>query len=450
MYDFDLLVIGAGSGGARASRMAAELGVKVAVVEDGMFGGTCVNVGCVPKKVFAYGGEYALAMRDAQGYGWQVDSPVFDWHTIRHNKDAIVDRINGKIADTLAASGVHVINGRAKITAPHKVQVDNGDTYTAKRILIAVGGTPYLPPIEGIEHASTSYDVFYLDTLPKRAVVVGSGYIAVEFASIFHNMGVKTDLIVRKHTTMRFLDADISAFATAQIQQNGVHMHLHTQVTKIVKTDNGYVCHIDSGEAIETDFVLYAIGRVPNTEKLGLENAGVAVTDKGAIRVNDDFATNVPHIYAIGDVIDRVQLTPVALQEAMTFIHRVYGDKTAVMTYENIPTAIFSTPNVATVGLTEQQAKQQGYTYDIYRTAFSGLKNEMAGSPLKTMIKLVVDKHTDRMLGVHMVGEHAGEIVQGFAVAIKTGATKADFDNTLGIHPTTAEEFVTMRTPVKP
>ncbi len=448
-YDFDLLVIGAGSGGARAARMAAELGLKVAVVEDGMFGGTCVNVGCVPKKLFAYGGEYALAIRDAKAYGWQTDTPVFDWQTMRTNKDAIVNRINGKIVEILSNSGVQVINGRAKIIAPHSVMVHDSQTYTAQRILIAVGGTPYLPNIKGIEHAATSYDAFYLDTLPKRAVVVGSGYIAVEFASIFHNMGVQTDLIVRKHTTMRFLDADISEFATAQIQQNGVQVHLKTKITEIQKTDTEYVCYTHTGDQIATDFVLYAVGRVPNVKNLGLKNAGVTVTDKGAIPVNQDFATNIPHMYAIGDVIDRVQLTPVALQEAMTFINRVYGDKTAVMEYANIPTAVFSTPNVAMVGLTEQQARHQGYEYDIYRTTFGGLKNDMAGNPLKTMMKLVVDTKTDRVLGVHMVGDHAGEIIQGFAVAVKSGVTKTDFDNTIGIHPTTAEEFVTMRTPIQ-
>lgn len=445
--DFDLLVIGAGSGGARAARMAAQLGLKVAIIEESMFGGTCVNVGCVPKKLFAYGGEYALSINDAKAYGWDIPTPRFDWQTLRDNKDTIVNRINGKITEILSQHGVHVIKGRGKIIAPHSVQVNADKIYMAKRILIAVGSTPYLPNIPGIEHVGTSYDTFYLPKLPQRMVIVGSGYIAVEFASIFHNLGVKTDLIVRKNSTMRFLDTDIATFATEQIQQNGVTIHLHTQITKVEKFDNIYICHTNTGQTIETDFVLYAIGRVPNTEKLGLENAGV-ITQNKAIPVNADFATNVAHIYALGDVINRMQLTPVALREAITFINRVYKNSTDTMEYTNIPTAIFCTPNVATVGLTEQQAKQQGYNTAVYRTRFKGIKNDMANSPLKTMIKLVVDTKTDKVLGVHMVGEHAGEIVQGFAVAITAGASKTDFDNTIGIHPTIAEEFVTMRTSV--
>lgn len=457
-YDFDLLVIGAGSAGARATRLACERGLNVCVVEDGMFGGTCVNVGCVPKKLFSFAGEYGCAIRDAQGYGWHASTPDFptpdfQWNTLRDNKDTIVNGINSKVADILTTKGATVINGRATFLNAQSVRVDAKDgsthTYTAQRFLIATGCTPWVPSIPGIEHAISSFDAFYFDTLPKRIVVVGSGYIGVEFASIFQNLGVHVDLVIRKNAILSFLDKEVCIFATAEMEKTGMTIHKNTNITEITKNGNVYTCHTDTDNTIQTDCVFYATGRRPNLAPLALDTTGVK-TENGAIVVNESYQTNIPHIYAVGDVLNRAQLTPIAIREAVAFISHTYDNATHIkIDYDKIPTAVFCFPNIGTVGLSEQEATAQGYTVDIYATTSRGIKNAMANNGRDTLLKLVVDTKTDTVLGVHMVGEYAGEIIQALGVAITAGATKADFDNTIAIHPTMAEEFVTMTSPVR-
>ncbi|MGB1361070.1 MAG: glutathione-disulfide reductase [Alphaproteobacteria bacterium] len=441
-FDYDLFVIGAGSGGVRASRMGASMGLKVAVAEDGMMGGTCVNVGCVPKKLFTYAGNFAHSFDDAKGYGFTTEKPKFDWKTLRTNKDNEINRLNGIYNNMLKNAGVEIIDGYAVLKDKNTVTV-NGKDYTAERILITVGSTPVLPNIEGIELAGTSFDAFYMDELPNEITVVGGGYIAVEFASIFASLGAKVKLLVRSSILKEF-DGETVEFAKNQMEQNGVEFITGCNIEKLSKDGDKIICHTDKGD-IQSDFVMYATGRKPYVENLGLENAGVK-TENGAIVVNDDFQTNVPSIYALGDVINRMQLTPVALGEAMVFLNRVYGDKTKTMDYSNIATAVFCYPNMGTVGLSQEDAIAQGYDIDIYKSDFKPMKNTLSGSPFRSFMKLVVDTKSDRVLGAHMVGDDAGEIIQGIGIAVKAGLTKADFDNTIGIHPTSAEEFVTMRT----
>jgi len=447
-YDYDLFTIGAGSGGVRASRMAAATGARVAVAEERYMGGTCVNVGCIPKKLFAYAGHYAEDIEDAAGYGWTVAPPSFDWPTLVANKDKEITRLNGVYERILTGAGVKILRARACVVDPHTVEVD-GKRVTAAHILVATGGWPVIPDVPGKELAITSNEAFFLPKLPNKVVVVGGGYIAVEFASIFHGLGVETVLSYRGERLLREFDADLGTFLGEQMAKKGVEVLLKSQVRAIERRGGRLVCAMADGATIEADTVMYATGRAPNTKGLGLEQAGVKLTPNGAVIVDAHYQSSVPSIHAIGDVIHRMQLTPVALAEGMVIVDRLFGRGERRMSYENIATAIFSNPNVATVGLSEAQARAKYAEIDIYRSTFTALKHQLTGRGERTLMKLVVDKATDRVLGVHMVGAEAGEIVQGFAVALVCGATKRQFDATIGIHPTAAEELVTMREPVK-
>lgn len=446
-FDFDLLVIGAGSGGVRASRMAAARGVKVAVVEGAPLGGTCVNLGCVPKKLYSYASSFPGHFSSSKGYGWSEVSSSFDWEVLKKNRATEITRLNGIYGNLLKGSGVVQLNGWGTIVDANTVKV--GDkTYTARYILIATGGWPTVPDVPGKELAITSNEIFDLPAFPKRLLVVGGGYIASEFASIFNGMGAKVIQLYRSEKILRGFDEDIRHFLSQEMVKHGVDLRVNSDVAKLEKTATGILVTLKDGSTEEVDQVLYATGRAPNTKGLNLEGVGVATSKSGHIIVDKNYMSNVPSIFAIGDVVGHLELTPVALGEAMVLVDYLFGDKTRQMSYDNIPTAIFTTPNAATVGLTEEQARQQYKDIAIYRSDFKALKHTLTGKDERTLMKLVVDKASDKVLGVHMVGDEAGEIIQGFAVALKAGATKAIFDSTIGIHPTAAEEFVTMRTPV--
>lgn len=447
-YDYDLFVIGAGSGGVRAARMAAGHGAKVAIVEDLYFGGTCVNVGCVPKKLYVYASQFSESFSGAAGFGWQVKgAPQFDWPTLVANKTKEIARLQTVYNNLLNNSGVHVVNGRGTLVDAHTVKVGE-KTYTAERIIVATGGWPFVPDVLGKEHIVTSNEIFDLPTLPSKMVIVGGGYIAVEFAGIMHGLGVDVTIFERGDKVLRGFDEDVRDFLVAEMIKKGIQFMPNTKVDSIKKVANGFNVHTEAGETVETDLVMYATGRVPNTQNLGLENLGVALDDVGAIVVNSDYQTNVPSIYALGDVTNRVNLTPVATAEGMFLVNKLYNNKTGAVDYENIPTAVFSQPSIGTVGLTEAQAREKHADIDVYKTEFKAMKNTLSGSSERTFMKMLVVRSTDKVVGMHMVGPDAGEIIQGFAVAMRAGATKAIFDSTIGIHPTAAEEFVTMRKPV--
>ncbi len=456
--EFDLFVIGAGSGGVRAARWAAQRGARVAVAEQGPLGGTCVNLGCIPKKLFAYAAHHPGDVAGARGFGWTGPAPVFDWATLRNNKNVEIARLNGVYERLLVGAGVTIMRGRARVAGPNEVQVD-GRLVHARHILVATGGRAVRPDIPGAGHSITSDEAFHLERLPRSVLVVGGGYIAVEFASIFNGLGVATTLVHRGERLLRHFDAEVGPFLADQMRVHGVDIRLGRQVAAIAIAGSGggaegnggrLVVTLDNGDAIPCDDVLYATGRLPNTLDLGLEEAGVELAAHGAVRVDALFQTRVPSIHAIGDCIDRMQLTPVALSEGMFVADRLFGRGERSVSYDNIPTAVFSHPNVATVGLTEGEARERHGDVRIYRSTFTPLREQLARTGGRVLMKLVVDAVTDRVLGVHMVGPEAGEIVQGFAVALTCGATKAQFDATLGIHPTAAEEFVTMRDPVPP
>lgn len=445
-YDFDLLVIGGGSGGVRASRMAAAQGVKVAVVEDAPLGGTCVNLGCIPKKLYSYASSFPGHYSSAVGYGWDAVSPGFNWQTLKANRATEITRLNGVYKNLLDGSGVQLIHGRGTIADAHTVKVGE-QAYTAKYILIATGGWPVIPDVEGKELAISSNEIFDLAEFPQRLVVVGGGYIASEFASIFNGMGSQVTQLYRSEQILRGFDQDIRDFLAQEMSKAGVDIRTHSDVAKLAKSANGIEVILKDGSTIEVDQVLYATGRAPNVAGLGLEALGIEQQKNGAIVVDENYRTNVESIYALGDVTDRVQLTPVALGEAMVLVDHLFGKGKRQMSYDYIPTAIFTTPNAATVGLTEEKAREQYKDVVIYRSEFRALKHTLTGKNERTLMKLIVDKASDKVVGMHMVGDEAGEIIQGFAVAMKAGATKAVFDSTIGIHPTAAEEFVTMRTP---
>ncbi|ASP39813.1 glutathione-disulfide reductase [Bacterioplanes sanyensis] len=447
-YDFDLLVIGAGSGGVRASRMAAAKGAKVAVIENRYLGGTCVNVGCVPKKLFVYASEYAEKIEEAKGFGVHGQLNEFDWPTLRDNKTREIERLNGIYNNLLENSGATILHGTGSIIDAHTVDVD-GKTYTAERILIATGGWPYKPDIPGIEHAITSNEAFYLEAFPKRVVVVGGGYIAVEFAGIFNGLGADTTLVYRGEQILRGFDDDVREFAVEQVAAKGVKIQTQCDIDRIEKLSDGtLMCHMQSGGRIACDSVMYATGRRPMTDGLNLEKLGVEMREDGTIVVDDFFRTRVPSIFALGDVIGTPALTPVALAQGMKLVAQQFDGDTSAMNYDNIATAVFCQPNIATVGLTEAEAVARcSDDITVYQSSFRPMKHTLSGLPERSLMKLVVQTSSDKVLGAHMVGPDAGEIMQGLAVAIKMGATKADFDQTIGIHPTAAEEFVTMRTP---
>ncbi|MCK9395890.1 MAG: glutathione-disulfide reductase [Methylobacter sp.] len=446
-YDVDLFVIGAGSGGVRAARMAAGLGVKVAIAENRHFGGTCVNVGCVPKKLFVYASHFRDDFAAAQGFGWSIADPQFNWSQLLAQKNREIDRLQGVYQDLLNNSGVLVIKGPARLVDAHTVAVGE-QVYRCERILIATGGRPWVPAIPGREWVATSNEMFALDKLPERLLIVGGGYIAVEFAGIMHGLGVKTTLCYRGNQLLRGFDDDIRAFIAQEMRKKGIDIRLNTQISGIEKTDQGLSARTGHEQSITADLILYATGRKPNTADLGLESLGVALDVNGAIKVNQHYQTNIPSIYALGDVTNRFNLTPVATAEAMALVNRLYTDQATPVDYDNIPTAVFSRPNIGTVGLTEAEAGKRHPEIDIYKSVFTPMKHTLSGLGEKSLMKMVVDRGSGKVLGVHMVGADAGEIIQGMAIAIRAGATKATFDSTIGIHPTAAEEFVTMRKPV--
>lgn len=449
-YDFDLFVIGAGSGGVRASRMAAGFGARVAVAEDRYLGGTCVNVGCVPKKLFAYAAHFAEDIADAAGFGWDIAAPEFTWSRLLENKNQEITRLNGIYHNLLTSAGVTLINGRARLQDAHHVVV--GDTtYSAERIVIATGGWPFIPEFPGREHVISSNEAFFIEALPKRTLVVGGGYIAIEFACIFEGLGCESRLLYRGDLFLRGFDQGVREHMSQTLSAKGLELTFNADVERVEKqSDGSLLVTLNNGDCIETDLVLYATGRRPHLDGLGLENTKVMLDKKGFVKVDEHYQTTEPSIFAIGDVTDTMQLTPVALAEGMALARRLYKpDEYVPVDYNDIPTAVFCIPNIATLGLTEEGARAKGYKLRVYESRFRAMRNTLAGRSEQSFMKLVVDKADDRILGIHMIGPEAGEILQGLAVAVKAGATKAVFDATMGIHPTAAEEFVTMRTPTR-
>lgn len=445
-HDFDLIVIGAGSGGVRLARMSAQRGARVAVIESRYLGGTCVNVGCVPKKLFVYGAHVHDELEDAAGYGWNVPTSdvTFDWPTLVANKNTEIERLNGIYGRMLQNAGVTIIEGTASFSDANTVVV--GDTsYTAKHITVATGSWPVVPDIPGKECVVTSNEMFYLPQLPKRAVIWGGGYIAVEFAGILAGLGVETTLLYRGDLFLRGFDTDIRKFTEQEMRKKGIDLRFGVNIDSVEPEGNQYQVHLNNGETLQTGLVMAATGRKALVEGLGLTELGVELNESGHVVVDDHFQTAVPSITALGDVIGTPQLTPVALAQGMVLSRRLFGDGQGDMDYSAIPTAVFCQPNIGTVGWTEDEARSAGHSLRIYRSEFRPMKYTLSGRDERSLMKLVVDDETDKVLGAHMVGPDAGEITQGLAVAIKAGATKAQFDSTLGIHPTSAEEFVTMR-----
>lgn len=447
---FDFFVIGAGSGGVRAARVAASFGAKVAVCEEGAIGGTCVNVGCIPKKLMVLGAHFADEQRDAAGFGWHVTPATHDFAQLMANKDREIARLNGVYQRLLEERGVRIIRGRARIRARGKVEVTGPDgaasTFRAKHILCAVGGRPVRPSFPGAEQVMVSDDVFRLRALPKRLLVIGGGYIAVELGCMFHGFGAQVTLVHRGRLFLSGFDGDVRTHLDTELRKRGVGLRFRRHVSRVERGSAETLrVTLDDGEVIEADAVLSAIGRAPRTADLGLEQVGVQTDERGAILVDATFRTSVPGIYAVGDAIDRVALTPVALAEGSLVATNLFGGGAGAASYEAVPSAVFSNPPIATVGLTEDEARAEHGAVDVYKSTFRPLKQTLAGGDAKTLMKLVVARTSGRVLGVHMVGPDAGEVIQGFAVALKCGATKAQFDATLGIHPTAAEELVTLR-----
>ncbi|MBC8445324.1 MAG: glutathione-disulfide reductase [Rhodospirillaceae bacterium] len=443
-YDYDLITIGAGSGGVRASRMAAQMGARVAVVEESRVGGTCVLRGCVPKKLLVYAGHFADDFEDAAGYGWTLPEPQFDWPKLIAAKDKELDRLNSVYLRILSENNVDILDGRGVITGEHTVEVA-GKSYSAKNILVAVGGWPSTPDVPGIEHVISSNEALDLRQLPKRIIIVGAGYIAVEFAGIFHSLGVEVTLVLRADTVLRGFDEDIRMCLAAEMEKRGIILKTESVVRGIEKQGEDYSMRLAGGELLEADLVMYATGRSPNTAGLGLEEVGVKLNKKGAIVVDEYSATGVDSIWAVGDVTDRANLTPVAIAEGAAFAQTVFNNNPTRVDHSNIPTAVFSTPPIGTVGLSEEQARVKYGKIDVYVSRFRPMKYTLSGRDEQTFMKLIVDTHTDVVVGCHMMGLDAPEIAQGLGIAMKCGATKAQFDATVGIHPSAAEEFVTMR-----
>lgn len=444
-YDYDLFVIGAGSGGVRTARMAAATGVRVAVAEQSALGGTCVNLGCVPKKLYVHAAEYGAGFLQAPGFGWQSQVPLFDWSTLRDNKTEAIRKLNGMYNQMLDGAGVEIIDGHARVTGTHQVEV-NGQQFTAERILLATGSRPALPDLPGKEYLLSSDQIFDLEQLPKNMLIVGGGYIATEFAGIFHGLGVNVTQVYRGELFLRGFDTEIREFVAKQMRKKQFDLRFNCDLKEIVKKQDGsFNVLLQDGTEMQTDLILAATGRVPNTDSLGLETVGVKLREDGAVVVDDFYQSNIPSIYALGDLINRMQLTPVALAEGMTLVRHLYQGESVPLDYNLIPTAVFSQPNIGTVGLAEEEAISRYATIDVYTTNFRSLKHALSGSGERVLMKLLVDPATDKVVGAHMAGEGAGETIQGIAVALKAGATKTDFDKTIGIHPTSAEEFVTMR-----
>lgn len=459
-FDFDLFVIGGGSGGVRAARMAAARGAKVALAETAKMGGACVNVGCIPKKLYSFAAHYAESFEESRGFGWEFqDQPTLNWEKLKSARAQEITRLNGIYGNLMQNAQVQHFHAHASLVDAHTVQIktSTGDEFkkTAKHILIATGGKPFVPDFEGKEHVITSDDIFDLPHFPEKMVVVGTGYIGCEMASIFNGLGAQVHLLLRSDKILRGFDEEVRIFVAAEMQKHGVHFHPHSQVQRVQKQSDGTLkVELQNGQSLAANAVLYATGRKPQVQTLGLEKIGVTQKENGAIVINEHFQTNIPSIYAVGDVAGRKELTPVALAEAMVLVDALFGaapGKTPrTMSYDNIPTAVFTHPSIGTVGLSEEKAREYvaqkgGSGVRVYRSDFRPLKHTLSGSSERVLVKIIVEDATDRVLGAHMVGADAGEIIQGFAVALQCGATKSQFDATLGIHPTTAEELVTLR-----
>ncbi|RUR27247.1 glutathione-disulfide reductase [Vreelandella andesensis] len=453
-YEYDLLVIGAGSGGVRAARMAAATGARVAIVEDRYLGGTCVNVGCVPKKLYSYAAHFHDSFDDAAGFGWQLPGPaVFEWSVLRDNKTSEIKRLNGIYQRMLEGAGVVLINARATLAGTHTVSLSSEEgvsEVTAQKILLATGGWPWVPDFPGSEHTVTSNQIFDLDTFPERFLVLGGGYIAVEFASIFNGLGSDTHLIYRGDLFLKGFDEEVRAFTRDEMSKKGVNLHFNTNIERIEPHGSAFNVYLTNGDIQEVDAVLAATGRNANTQGLGLDALGIHLDSSGKIPVNEHYETSVPSILALGDLTQGPELTPVALAEALQLVDIHFKDTLPKpLDYETIPTAVFCHPNIGTVGLSEEAAREKIGKIRVYRADFKAMKHTLSGSQERTLMKLIVDDATDIVVGAHMVGDEAGELIQGIAIAVRAGLTKEDFDRTIGIHPTGAEEFVTMRTPAR-
>ncbi|HEV8015900.1 MAG TPA: glutathione-disulfide reductase [Stellaceae bacterium] len=442
-YDFDLFTIGAGSGGVAASRRAASYGAKVALAENSRIGGTCVMRGCVPKKLLVYGAQFADAFADAAGFGWKVTPPLFDWPTLIANKNKELDRLEGIYRNLLKDCALH--EARATIDDPHTISLSSGKRVTAETILVATGSHPVMPKIPGIEHVITSNEALELPALPRRIIIVGGGYIALEFANIFSGFKAEVTLVIRGEEVLNGFDDDLRVDIAKEMRQRGITIHARTELERIDKIPGGFTARTKAGAELSADLVMYATGRKPNTRGFGLAEAGVKLHEDGRALVDEWSKTSVPNIYAIGDVTDRLNLTPVAIAEGRAIAETLYNNNPMMISHDNVATAVFSQPPIGTVGLSEREARQRGHKLDVYRARFKPMKNTLSGREERTMMKLVVDRPSQRVLGVHMIGIDAPEIVQSLAVAIICGATKQQFDRTMAVHPTAAEEFVTMR-----
>ena len=443
-YDFDMFTIGAGSGGVASSRRAGAYGARVAICEDSRVGGTCVIRGCVPKKLLVYGAQFADAFADSAGFGWTSSPPVHDWASLIAAKNVEISRLEGVYHKLLRDSGVTLLEGRGKLVDAHTIEV-NGKHYTAANILISTGAHPVLPMIPGIEHAITSNEALELPSLPRHIVIVGGGYISVEFAGIFHGLGAEVTLVIRGEELLTGFDDDIRVTLAQELRARGIEIRARTQIIRIEQKSHGFDLTTAGGDILSAELVMYATGRHPNTRGVGLDEAGVKLNEVGAVVVDEWSRTAVPHIYAVGDVTNRLNLTPVAIAEGRALAETLFNHNPTKLDHANVPTAVFSQPPIGTVGLSERAARQVYGAVDIYRARFTPMKATLSGREEKTMMKLVVDRQTDRVVGCHMVGTDAPEIIQGIAVAVKCGATKRQFDQTVGIHPTAAEEFVTLR-----
>ena len=450
-FDYDLFVIGAGSGGVRAARMAATYGAKVAIAEEYRVGGTCVIRGCVPKKLMVYASKFSHDFEDAAGFGWSVGECDFDWNTLIARKDDEIDRLNGLYIKNLDRHNVDIIHSRAEIEAPHRVRLTGEDRHvSAKHILIATGGRPNLPEdLPGVEHLITSNEVFHLTEQPERVLIMGGGYIALEFAGIFNGLGTETTVIYRGEEILRGFDDDVRATLHDEMEKRGVRIMLHDVLSSVEKKADGLHVTTKQGETLVVDQILSGIGRSPYTEGLGLDKVGVALDGKGAIKVDEHNRTNIEHIFAVGDVTNRVNLTPVAIREGAALVETLFNDNPTIVDYENIPTAVFTQPEIGTVGMTEAEAEAAFDNLDIYMAKFRPMKNTLAGNDEKMLMKIIVDADSDRVVGCHILGPDSGEMSQLLGIAVKMGATKADFDATMAVHPTASEELVTMKDPSK-
>jgi glutathione reductase (NADPH) len=445
--EVDLFVIGAGSGGVRAARIAAGHGARVTIAEEYRVGGTCVIRGCVPKKLLVYASRFAREFEDAAGFGWTLPAPAFDWPTLIANKDQEIARLEAAYTANLDKAGVKIVKSRAVLDDPHTVRLATGGRVKAAHILVATGASPQRPAIPGIEHVITSNEAFHLPFLPRRILVQGGGYIAIEFACIFAGLGAEVTLVYRGDNILRGFDDDVRSHLRGELEKSGITVITGRTVAAVEHSGHAYPVRLSDGRWIDVDKVMFALGRAPNVAGVGLEAAGVSIASSGAVVVDAYSRTRVPHIYAIGDVTNRINLTPVAIREGHAFADTVFGGRPTAVDHRNVPTAVFSEPEVGVVGLTEAQAREQFPRVDIYKATFRPLKATLSGSHTRVLMKLVVDGTSDRVLGCHIVGEAAAEMIQTLAIAVKMGATKEDFDTTLALHPTAAEELVTMRTP---